>query len=158
MSLALSVWGFLLFLLFLALRQHYKGYRKVWLYPVPVYPWFSSGSKSGPYRNNSRSKTLPAPVTAMASRRKGSTRRPHATGKGAAEDAKAKMVEYRKSAFWVWVERPREPLQEVPAAHTRDHTRDRERDRNPERRRTEQPSAPKRTHTTRSTHPRPPRK
>ncbi|KAL5507976.1 hypothetical protein ACEPAH_5594 [Sanghuangporus vaninii] len=158
-------WGFLLFLLFLALREHRNGHRKVWLYPAPVYPWFGKGSKSGPYMHNSRNKTLPAPVTAMPSRRKGSTRRPNAAG-AAEKTEKPKMAEYRKSAFWVWVERPRM----VPTAHTRADARDRnrdraardrdrererqrERDREQEReRRKAEPSSSRRTHTT----PRPP--
>ncbi|KAI5124975.1 hypothetical protein M0805_007401 [Coniferiporia weirii] len=108
------VFGFLLVLLFLALRQHRKGYKKVWLYPVPVYPWFGGSSGSGPYMHgsSSRNKGLPAPVTAKDVHRKGSSRRP--TGKTA--DAEKAKPEYRKSAFWVWVDRPRE----VPAARTRD--------------------------------------
>ncbi|EJD01159.1 uncharacterized protein FOMMEDRAFT_21603 [Fomitiporia mediterranea MF3/22] len=140
------VWGFLLFLLFLVLRQHFRGNKKVWMHPVPVYPWFSSRSRSSPHMN-SRNKSLPAPVTAMPSRRKGSTRRPHA----AADVSKPKMAEYRKSAFWVWVERPRE----VPAARTRAQTRDRERERDREheraheRRRGEPSNPPRRTHSSR---------
>ncbi|KAH8118270.1 hypothetical protein DFH11DRAFT_659405 [Phellopilus nigrolimitatus] len=120
------VWGFLLFLLFLALRQHRKGHKKFWLYPVPVYPWFDK--RSGPYMHDSRKRGLPAPVTAKDSRRKGSTRRP--AGKTA--DAPKEKPEYRKSAFWVWVDHPRE----VPAALTRDRRKaDRE--------------APRRTHSSR---------
>lgn len=119
------MWCFLLLLLFLAFREHRKGYRKVWIYPVPMYPWFNN-TKNG---NNlggghSRNKSLPVPVTAKGQqRRTNSTRRPAGDNNksyGTSQE-KPQVKEYRKSAFWVWVDRPRE----VPAAHTRDRPSDR---------------------------------
>ncbi|THG96314.1 hypothetical protein EW145_g7801 [Phellinidium pouzarii] len=98
------VWGFLLVISFLAYRQHRKGY-KVWLYPVPAYPWFGRRTGSSPYMHNSqsqsqsqsRNKGLPIPVTAKDNHRKGSTRRSPAK----TVDAEKAKPEYRKSAFWV---------------------------------------------------------
>jgi hypothetical protein len=55
-----SVWGFLLFLLFLALRQHFLGETLVWYCPVTSYPWFNSYDKY--------SSKLPPPVTVRAGR------------------------------------------------------------------------------------------
>ncbi|KAI0068863.1 hypothetical protein BV25DRAFT_1791279 [Artomyces pyxidatus] len=52
---AILVWGFLLLLFGLALRQYMTGHRDVWLSPVTTYDWFN--------RNPKKSK-LPAPVTA----------------------------------------------------------------------------------------------
>jgi hypothetical protein len=121
--------GFLIFLFFLAIRQHRRGYRKVWLYPVPIYPWFQ-GKNAGVYAHQSsmRNKELPKPVTAKdaGTRRQPSTRRPNEKAAGAATGAQT--TEKRRSAFWVWVERPR-------LAHTRDRTFDRERERAAERER-----------------------
>lgn len=129
------VWCFLLLLLFLAFREHRKGYRKVWIYAVPVYPWFNNNAH-GPYSNHhSRNKSLPVPVTAKnQQRRKDSTRRPAGKSSGTAQE-KPQVKEYRKSAFWVWVDRPRE----VPAARTRDRPSDR---------RKGEPSSSRRTHGT----------
>jgi len=108
------VLGFLLFLLFLALREHRRGYTKVWLYPSPTYPWFGKKDNSPYKRNNSTRKVgLPAPVTARDGRRKDSGRRPSdkAVGK--------QPTENRRSQFWVWVDKPRH----LPEAHTRDRRR-----------------------------------
>jgi len=55
------IWGFLLFLLCLALRQHLEGKQEAWSYPVTTYPWFNTGGK----RKLSK---LPAPVTARTGR------------------------------------------------------------------------------------------
>jgi len=55
--------GFLLLLLFLTLREHFKGETQVWYCPVTVYPWLNSYAKP--------SAKLPAPVT---SRRRGRSR------------------------------------------------------------------------------------
>ncbi|KZT12743.1 uncharacterized protein LAESUDRAFT_808291 [Laetiporus sulphureus 93-53] len=46
--------GFFLFLLTLALRQHYLGKREVWITPVTAYPWFGGSNKQP---------KLPLPVT-----------------------------------------------------------------------------------------------
>ena len=121
------VMGFLLFLLFLALRQHRRGYNKVWLYPVPIYPWFGTATSS-PKRSNTRKTGLPAPVTARDTRRATSTRRP------SEKVADYGKPEQRKSAFWVWVEKPREAPREVPTAHTRDRRRENSRRTAPTRR------------------------
>ncbi|KLO14972.1 hypothetical protein SCHPADRAFT_287525 [Schizopora paradoxa] len=106
---AILVWGFLLFLLFLAFREHRKGHVEVWREPVPVYPWFGRGEKA-------TKEGLPAPVTAMyrrkSSRRKDSTRRPTFNDE---KDQGGAKKEKRKSAFWVWVEKPRGP----PKARTK---------------------------------------
>ncbi|KAF8845786.1 hypothetical protein BDN67DRAFT_986894 [Paxillus ammoniavirescens] len=48
------IWGFLLFLLGMALKHYYRVNRNVWFISVTSYPWF--GSKSG-------SSKLPAPVS-----------------------------------------------------------------------------------------------
>jgi len=57
---AILIWGFLLFLLVLALREHFKGETQVWYCPVTVYPWLNSYSKN--------SSKLPPPVTARRGR------------------------------------------------------------------------------------------
>jgi len=57
------IWGFLLLLLVLTLRENFKGETQVWYCPVTVYPWLKSYSKSSP--------KLPSPVTA---RRRGRSR------------------------------------------------------------------------------------
>jgi hypothetical protein len=59
-----TVWGFLLLLLCLAIRQHFQGETLVWYCPVTVYPWFNTYSKHSP--------KLPSPVTAQ--REKGLSR------------------------------------------------------------------------------------
>jgi len=58
------IWGFLSFLLFLAMRYHLRGDRQVWYTPVTLYPWF--------YRPKSQEKEpkLPPPVTAPVDRSK----------------------------------------------------------------------------------------
>ncbi len=99
------MWGFLLFLLFLAFREHRARHVEVWREPVPAYPWFGTGEKA-------TKEGLPAPVTAMhrrrSSRRKDSMRRPAvAVAAGLNEKDKGNAKEKRRSAFWVWVEKPR---------------------------------------------------
>ena len=106
--LRVIVLGFLLFLLFLALREHRRGYTKVWLYPAPMYPWFRRKGN-----DKSRKAGLPAPVTARDGRRKDSGRRPSDKAAG------KQPTEQRRSQFWVWVDKPRE----MPAAYTRDRRR-----------------------------------
>ena len=116
-------------LLLLAFRQHRAGYRKVWLYPVPIYPWFQTKKSSGgayTRQASMREKGLPKPVTAKDARRQPSTRRP--TNEKTGASGAAAKPEHRRSNFWVWVERPR-------LAHTRDRTYDRERDRAAQRER-----------------------
>jgi len=58
------IWVFLLFVLFLALRDHFRGERHVWFTPVTAYPWL--------YRNQAQEKEkelkLPPPVTAPVDR------------------------------------------------------------------------------------------
>jgi hypothetical protein len=61
---AILIWGFLLLLLCLAIRQHFQGETLVWYCPVTVYPWFNTYSKHSP--------KLPSPVTAQ--REKGLSR------------------------------------------------------------------------------------
>ncbi|KIJ70550.1 hypothetical protein HYDPIDRAFT_105293 [Hydnomerulius pinastri MD-312] len=51
------VWGFLLFLLGIALKHYYRVNRNVWFISVTSYPWF------GP---NSKSSNLPEPVVARS--------------------------------------------------------------------------------------------
>ncbi|KAF8138274.1 hypothetical protein EV363DRAFT_518899 [Boletus edulis] len=51
------VWGFLLFLLGLALKHYYRVNRNVWFIPVTLYPWF------GPRSSMSK---LPTPVSARS--------------------------------------------------------------------------------------------
>jgi hypothetical protein len=51
------LWSFLIFLLLLAIRQHFTGHQTVWYCPVTSYSWFDSGKGSG-----SKSK-LPEPVS-----------------------------------------------------------------------------------------------
>ena len=59
-----QVWGFLLFLLFLAWRHHAHGQRTVWVTPVTSFPWFYS-SKEAMYEKEAK---LPPPVTAPVDR------------------------------------------------------------------------------------------
>lgn len=62
--------SFLLFMLVLAVRQHIKGYRTVWLTPMPLYPWFTRRSRQRPSKLpppvTSRMKSAGAPVTTRA--------------------------------------------------------------------------------------------
>jgi len=51
------IWGFLLFLLVLALRERSRGEREIWHYPVTTWPWLGPASKAS---------QLPAPVTARS--------------------------------------------------------------------------------------------
>jgi len=57
-SMLYFFWGFFIFLLCLALRQHMLGETQVWHVPVTSYPFFNSYSKS--------STKLPAPVTSRS--------------------------------------------------------------------------------------------
>ena len=57
-----AVWGFLLLLFGLALRQYLLGNRHVWLTPVTTYNWFGKAAKQ------SRTQQLPLPVTARTGR------------------------------------------------------------------------------------------
>jgi len=54
------LWSFLIFLLLLALRQHFTGNRSMWYSPVTSYSWFGSGKGSG-----SKGK-LPEPVSSRS--------------------------------------------------------------------------------------------
>lgn len=56
------VWGFLLLLFGLALRQYLLGNRHVWLTPVTTYNWFGKAAKQ------SRAQQLPLPATARTGR------------------------------------------------------------------------------------------
>ncbi|KII95197.1 hypothetical protein PLICRDRAFT_34036 [Plicaturopsis crispa FD-325 SS-3] len=55
---AALLWGFLIFLLFLALRLHFMyGRRSMWYRPVSVFAWFGPHNKSGlPAPNTSRNR------------------------------------------------------------------------------------------------------
>lgn len=53
------VWGFLCFLLLLAIREHRKEHTSVWYTPTPMYPWFNSASGKLPYPATSRSRGRP---------------------------------------------------------------------------------------------------
>ncbi|KAH7887730.1 hypothetical protein F5I97DRAFT_1805033 [Phlebopus sp. FC_14] len=102
------VWGFLLFLLGMALKHYYRVNRNVWYSPVTSYPWFGSKSKSS---------KLPAPVSSRSRSRgrtydekadpelwrKGShrsdTRYPEWSSKGHSVPARAYTVDkYKRSA------------------------------------------------------------
>ena len=61
---ALQVWGFLLFLLFLAWRHHSHGQRSVWVTPVTFFPWFYSSKDA----MDEKEGKLPPPVTAPVDR------------------------------------------------------------------------------------------
>jgi hypothetical protein len=53
------VWGFLVFLSALVLRQHFMGHRSMWYCAVTSYPWFGKGKGSGlpnPVASRSRSR------------------------------------------------------------------------------------------------------
>src|SRR6202040_3953617 len=52
------VWGFLLFLMALVLRQHLMGHRSIWYCAVTSYPWFDTGK--------STLSKLPHPVTSRS--------------------------------------------------------------------------------------------
>jgi len=66
---AILIWGFLITLLGLAVRQHLAGEKHVWYSPVTVYAWFN--------KYDSKKQKLPAPVTAGRSRSRGRTLRDH---------------------------------------------------------------------------------
>lgn len=168
-----AVCVFLLFLGFLALREHRRGYRKVWLYPVPLYPWFNKKA-SAPFtamprtRSGRRGKSggadLPKPVTAkggffgvgessnkelkgvgmgVGMERKGSTRRPQPSSdleKGQGAPGAGAKSENRKSAFWVWVERPKRMYQQHQQ-HVQQH-RSQQQQRQQRQRQTPAPAAP----------------
>lgn len=51
------IWGFLLFLLSMAVKHHYRANRNVWFISVTSYPWFGSNAKSA---------KLPAPVVSRS--------------------------------------------------------------------------------------------
>jgi hypothetical protein len=57
---AILFWGFCLFLLCLALREHFRGEYQVWHVPVTSYPFFNRYSKTPP--------KLPQPVTSRSRR------------------------------------------------------------------------------------------
>ncbi|KAI0303236.1 hypothetical protein BC826DRAFT_984183 [Russula brevipes] len=63
---AILILGLLLLLLFLALKNHTKGRKEVWLSPVTTFDWFNRGSK--------KSGKLPAPVTARRGRSQSKSR------------------------------------------------------------------------------------
>lgn len=75
------VWGFLLLLLALALRQHTAGHRSQWNCAVTSYPWFGGdngkgkGSPGGKYTTRNKGK-LPEPVTSRSRSRSRSRGRP----------------------------------------------------------------------------------
>ncbi|KAG9317284.1 hypothetical protein JVU11DRAFT_1479 [Chiua virens] len=50
------VWGFLLFLLGMALKHYYRVNRNVWYVPATIYPWFGPRSKMS---------KLPAPISTL---------------------------------------------------------------------------------------------
>lgn len=58
------IWGFLLFLLFLAWRFHARGDRAVWTTPVTAVPWFYAND----YAAREKESKLPPPVTAPVDR------------------------------------------------------------------------------------------
>ncbi|GBE79456.1 hypothetical protein SCP_0206560 [Sparassis crispa] len=59
------IWGFLLFLLVLALRQHSMGEKGVWVSSVTAFPWFGRGKQS---------RGLPPPVISRSKSRSRGTR------------------------------------------------------------------------------------
>jgi len=61
MSLSPVVWSFLLFLLALAVKHHYRVNRNVWYIAVTNYPWFGKSTSQS---------NLPAPISSR-SRSKG---------------------------------------------------------------------------------------
>ena len=61
-TLRTIVWGFFLFLLGLALRQHTMGHRSMWYCSVQSYPWFSRGKGKG----KRSPKGIPQPVTSRS--------------------------------------------------------------------------------------------
>lgn len=85
------VWGFLFFLLALALRQHFMGHRSMWYCAVTSYPWFgnSKGSKS----------KLPHPVT-NRSRSRGRSR-----GRSYGEKGGARQQPRKADRYSVWTSR-----------------------------------------------------
>ena len=112
-----TVWGFLFLMLFLSLRQHRMGHRKVWLYPMPLYPWFDrEGQKS---MKSSRKYSLPQPVSARPSQRRSNSRR-HAHNEKSAAKSTNNTTQNRMSSFWVWVDKPKSP----PDVYTRDRRRE----------------------------------
>jgi hypothetical protein len=70
---AILIWGFLFALLFLAVRQHWKGEKHVWYSPVTVYAWFN--------KYDTKSGKLPKPVTSRGrSRSRGRPQQKEYTG------------------------------------------------------------------------------
>lgn len=66
-----TVWGFLLLLLALVLRQHSAGHRSMWYCAVTSYPWFGSGKGSSGQGKSKGKGKLPEPVTQSRSRSRG---------------------------------------------------------------------------------------
>lgn len=81
------IWGFLLFLLFLALRHHTRGNRGVWTTPVTAVPWFYSAE----YAAQEKEAKLPPPVTAPVDRSR-------SKGAGALNIAKDTQKQQQKRA------------------------------------------------------------
>jgi len=81
------IWGFLLFLLFLAWRYHSRGQRAVWVTPVTSFPWFRS-SQDAIYEKEGK---LPPPVTAPVDRSR-------SKGAGALSVPKDKQQQEQKRA------------------------------------------------------------
>lgn len=58
------VWGFFILLLVLAIRQHRRGERRVWISSVTAFPWFNRAGKQngglpGPVTQRSKSRSRP---------------------------------------------------------------------------------------------------
>lgn len=105
-------------MLFLSIKQHRMGIRKVWVYPMPLYPWFDrDGQKS--MMKSSRKYSLPQPVSARPSQRRSNSRR-HAHNEKSATKSSSNKPQNRMSAFWVWVDKPKSP----PDVYTRDRRRE----------------------------------
>lgn len=60
MSLSPVVWSFLLFLLALAVKHHYRVNRNVWYIAVTNYPWFGKSTSQS---------NLPAPISSRSGSR-----------------------------------------------------------------------------------------
>jgi len=157
------IFGFLLFLLFLALRRHSRGERTVWTTPVTAVSWFPSRG----YAMDRKDAKLPLPVTAPVdrSRSKGAgafdppkqhkRAKPQDLGKirtnGLTPPPKNRQQSYEyKHGYWLPKSADAPPAPRPPPkardSHSRAHTRGRE----PSRERTREKTTGRPPHRHRS--------
>jgi hypothetical protein len=129
---AILLWGFLIFLLILAVRRHRAGDKHVWLTPVPNVAWFSgSGKQQGGKQNGGKEGKLPAPVTAK-NEKTTSASRPRTTSANGTARPEVARPSYTRALdeHYVWIPADRDkdnytapPTRKGGANVSRDNTR-----------------------------------